>query len=225
MRLGLTGGFKNANVDAGAMRFDLETLSVDAYAGLRMGQAFLAGSAGLASDDYKDIRRGTGVGPIRHIAATRGESYGARLQGGVWFDMGGLAISPRAAVTWARTNVDGFFEEGAAAQLDYADRRLNGVTGEVTLRAESQMGGFGVYAEGGYRDMLDDGFDPVRVGIQGNPAQRLSRGGDNPFGGQALADVGIQGDWGPARISIGYKGRFGDSADSHMGAVRLSLPL
>lgn len=225
MRVGLAGGFKKANVEAGAMRFDLETLSIDAYAGMRMGQAFLTGSAGVASDDYKEIRRGTGVGPIRHIAATRGESYGARLQGGVWFDMGGLAISPRAAVTWARTNVDGFFEEGAAAQFDYAERRLNGVTGEVTLRAESQVGGFGVYAEGGYRDMLDDGFDPVRIGIVGNPARRLSRGGDNPFGGQALADVGVQGDWGPARVSIGYKGRFGDSADSHMGAIRLTLPL
>jgi outer membrane lipase/esterase len=27
------------------------------------------------------------------------------------------------------------------------------------------------------------------------------------------------------KVSIGYKGRFGDHADSHMAAVKLSLPL
>lgn len=225
MRMGIAGRVAQADVEAGPMSFEVQSLSLDVYGGLRMGQGFLAASAGVASDDYNDISRVTGVGPIRHIAATRGDSVGARVQGGVWFDMGGIALSPRAAVTWGRTNVDSFFEQGVAAQLEYADRRINGVTGEVTLRAESPMGPFRLYAEGGYRDMLDDGFDPVRVGIVGNPAQRLSRGGDNPFGGQALADFGFSGDVGPAQISVGYRGRFGDSADSHMGAIKLTLPL
>lgn len=224
-RFGLNGGFKRAQVDAGPSSFELDTMSIDVYAGLKMGQGFVTASAGVANDDYNNIRRFTGVGPIRHIASTRGDSMGARVQGGVWLDMGGIALSPRAAVTWGRTNVDTYFEEGAAAQLEYADRRIDGVTGEVTLRAESEIAGFRLYAEGGYRDMINDGFDPVEVGILANPAQPLARGGDNPFGGQALADVGFAGDVGPIQVSVGYRGRFSDSATSHMGGIKLSLPL
>ncbi len=79
------------------------------------------------------------------------------------------------------------------------------------------MGGFGVFGEGGYRDSLDDSSDAVRVGIAGNPAQVLSRSFDDPFGGQFLASAGVRATMGPVRVELGYRGRFGDQADSHMG--------
>ena len=29
----------------------------------------------------------------------------------------------------------------------------------------------------------------------------------------------------PVKITVGYRGRFGDHADSHMGGIQLKLPL
>jgi outer membrane lipase/esterase len=87
------------------------------------------------------------------------------------------------------------------------------------------MGGFGFFVEGGYRDNLDDSSDAVGTGIAYNPAKVLYRTVDEPFGGQILASAGVQGDWGPVKVDIGYRGRFGDKANSHMGGVTLTLPL
>jgi outer membrane lipase/esterase len=65
----------------------------------------------------------------------------------------------------------------------------------------------------------------VRVRIAGNSAQTLSRPFDDPFGGSFLASAGISGDLGPVKVQVGYKGRFGDNADSHQGGITLTLPL
>ncbi|WP_303703594.1 autotransporter outer membrane beta-barrel domain-containing protein, partial [Brevundimonas naejangsanensis] len=150
----------------------------------------------------------------------------ARLQGGMWFDMGGFALSPRVAVAWINTDVDGFSEQGPAAQYAYADRSVQATTAEIALRAEGGTERVRFYAEGGYRDSLSDDSDAVRTGILGNPAKVLARDVDLPFGGQVLAAAGIEGTiMERLKVSIGYKGRFGNHADSHMAAVKLSLPL
>ncbi|MBX9616457.1 MAG: SGNH/GDSL hydrolase family protein [Brevundimonas sp.] len=225
MRFGLAGSYRNAEVEAGPLGFELQTLAVDVYGGWRSDSLFLNVAAGAASDDYNDIDRISGLAPLVQTGSTRGFSAGARAQGGLWFDMGGIALSPRVAVTWASSDVDGYVEQGAAASYEYRDRSVTGVTGEVALRAEGEMGGFGVFVEGGYRESLDDSSDAVRVGIQGNPARVLSRAFDDPFGGSVLASAGIRGDLGPIEVEIGYRGRFGDHADSHLGGVTLTLPL
>jgi len=224
-RIGLAGSWRDADVTSGATSFDLQTLAVDAYGGWRSGSMFINVAGGLASDDYDDIKRISALAPIVQMGETRGTSVGARVQGGLWFDAGGIAVSPRVAVTWANSDVDGYYEQGAAASYEYRDRSVTGVTAEVALRAEGDMGGFAVFAEGGYRDSLDDSSDAVRVGIAGNPAQVLSRGFEDPFGGSILASAGVSGDLGPLEVEIGYRGRFGDHADSHMGGITLTLPL
>jgi len=224
-RIGLTGNARKADVDVGTLSFDLETFGVDAYAGWRSNNVFANVSAGAADDSF-DMERLTSLAPIVHTGATDGVSVGARAQAGMWFGTAGaLAISPRAAVTWASSDVDGFFEEGVAAQYAYQDRTVDGISAEATLRAEGDFSGYGFFIEGGYRGSLDDGFDPVRVGIQGNPAQVLVRDVDEPFGGQVLASAGVSGDWGPVRVDVGYRGRYGDQATSHMGGVKFTLAL
>lgn len=225
MRFGLTGSYRNADVSAGPTSFELQTLALDAAAGWRSDAMFINVAAGFASDDYNNIERVSALAPIIQTATTRGFSSGARLQGGMWFDAGGIAISPRVAVTYANSDVDGYIEQGAAASYAYRDRSVQGITAEAVLRAEGDMGGFAVFVEGGYRDSLDDNSDAVRVGIAGNPAQVLSRHFDDPFGGSVLASAGLSGDLGPLEVEIGYRGRFGDHADSHMGGITLTLPL
>jgi outer membrane lipase/esterase len=143
----------------------------------------------------------------------------------MWFEMGGLALSPRAAVTWATSDVDSYWEQGVAAQYQYEDREMKAISGEVALRAEAEMGRFALFAEGGYRDALNDSSDPVRVGLYNNPAQVLEREVEEPFGGQFLASAGVEGSVGPVKVSVAYRGRYGEHADSHMGGVQLRLPL
>ena len=226
MKFGLAGSYRNADVDAGSLNIDLDTFGIDIYGGWRSGDLFINAAAGAAQDDFNDISRLTSLAPVVHTGSTRGVSTGARLQGGMWFDMGGIALSPRAAVAWINSDVDGFNEQGVAAQYAYQDRSAQGTTAEIALRAEAGIDRFHLYAEGGYRDSLSDDSDPVRTGIVGNPAQILSREVEQPWGGQFLASVGIEGTvMDRLKVSIGYKGRFGDQADSHMGGVQLTLPL
>ena len=225
LRFGLAGAWREAEVDGGGHDFTLTSMGLDLYAGFRSGNVFVNAAAGISNDDFNDIERATQLAPIVHSASTQGVSKGARLQAGMWWDMGGLALSPRAAVTWVSSDIDGYYEQGVAAQYQYSDRTVEGVSAEITLRAEGDMGPFGFFAEGGYRDALDDSSEAVGVGIANNPAKVLMRDVEEPFGGQILASAGLTGDMGPFKVEVGYRGRFGDHADSHMGAVTFRLPL
>ena len=225
MRFGLTATLRNADVEAGAMQFDLRSYAIDFHAGWRSGSAFVNASAGASIDQYNDITRLTSLAPIVHIGETDGSSVGARIQGGIWFDMGGIGLSPRAAVSFVSTDVNGYTEQGVAAQYEYQDRTVQAASGEVSLRAEGGDEGFSFYFEGGYRDSFGDSSDAVRTRITANPAQILSREIEDPFGGSLIASAGIDADLGPVKMNLGYRGRFGDKADSHVGAITFRLPL
>jgi outer membrane lipase/esterase len=224
-RFGVAGTFRTAEVEAGPMAFDVETYAFDVYAGWRAGGMFVNATVGGSIDQYDEITRVTALAPIVHTGATDGGSLGARLQAGTWFDMGGIALSPRAAVSFVSTDVNGYVEQGVAAQYQYEDRTLQAASGEISLRAEGGGDGLNFWVEGGYRDSFGDSSDAVRVGIAGNPAQILEREFDDPFGGSLIASAGLKAGVGPGTVSIGYRGRFGDAADSHVGAVSFSIPL
>ncbi len=224
-RMGFTATYRMAEVEAGAMEFDVESWAFDAFAGWRSGSMFVNGVVGGSIDHYDDITRVTSLAPIVHSGETDGGSVGARLQGGVWFDMGGIGLSPRAAVSWVSTDVNGYTEQGIGAQYEYQDRTVQAASGEISLRAEGGGDGFTFYAEGGYRDSFGDSSDAVRTRITANPAQILSREIEDPFGGSLIASAGVDADFGPVNMSIGYRGRFGDQADAHVGAITFRLPL
>lgn len=225
MRFGFAGTYRTAEVEAGAMAFDVKTYAVDAYAGWRSGDTFINATAGGSIEHYDDITRVTSLSPIIHTADTTGGSIGARVQGGMWFDMGGIALSPRVAVNYVSTDVNGYIEQGPAAQYSYQDRTVQGTSGEITLRAEGGGDGMSFFVEGGYRDSLSESSDAVRTGIAANPAQILARNIDDPFGGSMIASAGVDTNFGPVKMTFGYRGRFGDTADSHVGAITFSLPL
>ncbi|WP_332655075.1 autotransporter domain-containing protein [Brevundimonas sp.] len=225
LRFGLAGTFRTADVEAGPMAFDVETYAFDIYAGWRSGAMFVNATVGGSIDQYDDITRATSLAPIVHTGDTDGGSLGARLQAGTWLDMGGIALSPRVAVNFVSTDVNGYVEQGAAAQYQYEDRTVQAASGEIALRAEGGGEGLNFWVEGGYRDSFGDSSDAVRVGIAGNPAQVLERDIGDPFGGSLLASAGVEADVGPGTMSIGYRGRFGDAADAHVGAITFRLPL
>lgn len=225
LRFGVAGTFRTADVEAGPMAFDVETYAFDAWVGWRSGNMFLGAAAGGSVDNYDDITRATSLAPLIHTGETNGGSIGARIQGGLWFDMGGIALSPRAAVSWGSTDVNGYDEQGFAAQYAYQDRTVQSGAAEISLRAEGGGEGLGFYVEGGYRDSFADSSDPVAVGIVGNPAQILEREVEDPFGGSLLASAGVEAEMGGGKLSFGYRGRFGDHGDSHVGALTYSISL
>jgi len=224
-RAGVAASWRTADVNAGPMSFNLDTYGFDAWLGWRSGDMFLNASAGGAIDKYDDIERVSALAAITQFGETDGGSVGARVQGGLWIDMGGIALSPRAALSYVSTEVNGYSETGAAATYRYADRTVAGVSGEVSLRAEGGGDGLSFYVEGGYRDSLTDNTDDVRTDIEGNTAHVLARTVDDPFGGSALASAGVETHLGPVKVALAYHGRFGDSADSHVGGISFSLPI
>ena len=225
MRFGLAGTFRTADVEAGPMNFDVETYALDIYAGWRAGDMFVNATVGGSIDHYDEITRLTSLAPVVHSGETDGGSVGARQQAGTWFDMGGIALSPRVAANFVSTDVNGYVEQGIAAQYQYEDRTVQEASGEVALRAEGGGDGMHFWIEGGYRDSFGESSDAVRVGIAGNPAQILERDVEAPFGGSMIASAGLEADVGPGKVTIGYRGRFGDEATSHVGAITFSLPL
>ncbi|TPW04319.1 MAG: outer membrane lipase/esterase [bacterium] len=224
-RFGFAATYRTADVQAGAMAFDVKSYAFDLYGGWRSGGHFINATAGGSVEHYDDITRVTSLAPIIHTGDTTGGSIGARVQGGFWMDMGGIGLSPRVAVNWVSTDVNGYIETGPAAQYSYQDRTVQAASGEIALRAEGGGEGMSFFVEGGYRDSFGDSSDAVRTGIAGNPAQILAREIEDPFGGSMIASAGIDADLGPVKMTVGYRGRFGDTANSHVGAISFSLPL
>lgn len=223
-RFGIGLGFDEGDIAAGRLGADVETVGLDLWAGWRSDAWFVNGVAGVSSDKFDDIARLTALTPVVHMGKTRAVTTGARIQAGTWLDMGGLSLSPRAALAWVSADMDGYAETGPAARHDVAQRTVEGITAEIALRLEGGGPAFGFYAEGGYRDLLRDDADAVGIGLAGNPAQVLATQFDNPLSQQAMVNVGIN-----ARLAerltldVGYRGRFAEVADSHVGMVGLSL--
>lgn len=226
LRFGLAGSYNGSDTDSATSSFDLESFGLDVYAGWRSNNVFVNAAAGASNEVFKDISRRTALAPVIHFGKTDGLSTGARLQAGAWFDHGGFALSPRAAIGWVKSDIDGYVEQGAAAQLAYEDRAVTATTGEVALRAEAGSGKFRFYVEGGYRDLISDDSDAVRAGLADNTAKVLSRQIDLPYGGEVLASAGLNGQLGERlKVTIGYQGRFGDQTENHIGGIRFTLPL
>lgn len=225
-RVGLAGSYRRSEVDAVTLKGDVDSFALDAYGGWRNEAMFVNLAVGGAQNNYRDINRLTTLAPIVHASSTDGTSLGARLQGGLWMGEGAWSLSPRGAVSWIATDVDGFNELGASADYAYQDRRLEAMTGELSLRAEYGAERFRFYAEGGWRESISDDSEAARTGLVGNTAKVLAEQVDLPYGSQALLNVGLEGRIGERlNVQIGYRGRFGDEFDSHLGGVRFSLPL
>lgn len=225
-RFGLAGSYRRSEVDAVTLKGDVDSYALDAYGGWRNEAMFVNLAVGGAQNNYRDINRLTALAPVVHTSSTDGTSVGARLQGGLWMGEGAWSLSPRGAVSWVASDVNGFNELGAAADYAYQDRRLEAITGELSLRAEYAAERFSFYAEGGWRDNISEDTEATRTGLVGNTAKILAEEVDLPYGSQALVNVGLQGRiMDRLNVQVGYRGRFGDSFDSHMGEVRFTLPL
>jgi len=79
------------------------------------------------------------------------------------------------------------------------------------------------WGEGGYRDVLSHDADDAIIGLAGNTATPQHIHAEDPDGGQALLGAGLATHWGPAEIAVGYRGRIGESYNTHQGGVEVTL--
>ncbi|WP_282009593.1 autotransporter domain-containing protein [Brevundimonas aveniformis] len=224
LRAGAALQMRTGDAEVGLVNFTAEGAALDAYLGWREGSFFVNAAAGYSWDQYEDIRRQTATPGIVAQSTTNGSSFGAKVEGGMIFDAGGLAFVPRVGVSWISTTVDGYVEENAfGAQHQINERNIDAVAGEVVLRVEGDMGGMSFWGEGGYRDVLSHDADDAIIGLAGNTATPQHIHAEDPDGGQALLGAGLATHWGPAEIAVGYRGRIGESYNTHQGGVEVTL--
>jgi outer membrane lipase/esterase len=225
LRGGATVSYSQGDEKAGPVAFKPRSYAIDLYGAWRGETLFVDGVAGVGRDDYQDITRVTGVGLLVNTAATHGWSYGAKGRLGARFDWNGMTVSPRAALSWSRADVDGYAEDGFTARHLIADRAVTALEGEATVRLDARLGDrFAGWAEAGYGGMLNYDADAVHVGLVDNTAQVLAREVDEPQGGHAVVNAGVEGRL-TDRLSLGlgYRGRLGGGADSNLGALTLKM--
>ncbi len=223
LKLGVQFGDARSTINAGALRFESDSASLDAYAGWRSGSLFVNAVGGAGIDDYKNIRRATAVTPLVNDGATQGWSGGVKVQAGLNLDMGSIVVSPRGAIAWSKGSVDGYDEDGMMVRQRIAGRDTNATTAEGSVRIEAPMGGrFSAYAEAGYRDYVSYSADAVKASLVGNTAQPLSTAVTKPDAGQTILSAGLSGQI-TDRLSLGvsYRSHSGGGNHEDMGALQL----
>jgi outer membrane lipase/esterase len=214
----------NSDVSAGPLSFRTVTESVDGYMGWRgEGGLFLNAAGGAGFDDFRNIKRVTEVAPLINTANTSGWTAGAKVQGGMYFDMGGISLSPRVALTYNHGSVDGYTESGLMVREGIADRTADAWSAEGTVRLDAPLGRhMGAYLEAGYRDYISYNADDVTVSLPGNTALPLSTNIGRPESGEAVINAGIHGEvMDHVDLGLGYQGRHGGNNSSDMGAITL----
>ncbi len=224
--LGGMFSFTSSDVEAGLQSFDSESVGIDAYLGWRSGGGlFINAQAGVGMDNYRDIERITMVPTVVNDSTTEGATVSAKLQAGWVFDMGSVAVSPRAAIGYVDNEVEGYTEDGELVRHVIGDRSIEAITAEASVRLEAGLGGpLSGYLEAGYRDNLEYDASLVSAGLANNPAMTLYNDVPEADGGMALIDAGLSADvMENLSLGVSYRGRIGDETESHMGRVSLNL--
>jgi outer membrane lipase/esterase len=222
--VGLLASISESDTDAGALSFETRSLGVDAYLGWRSGPVFVNTVFGGSVDEYDDVLRTTGVGPLVHTAdRITGSTISGKLQGGWRGEFGGLSVSPRAALSALRVEVDAYEEVGSAARQAIAARQVEALGAEASVRVEAPIGSaFKGHVEAGYGDYVSYDGD-VAVALVDNPAKPFVISEDGPGRGFLVA-AGVEGQvfggWG---LGVSYRGRFDEGSDSHAALLTLAL--
>lgn len=225
LRGGLQIGYSQSEVQAGALSFTTRSYSGDAYAGFRRDRLFIDLTAGGALDEYRDITRQTPVAPLRNEARAQGYQLGAAARVGMVYEFGGGRLTPRVGLDAFRAQVDGYREEGFMARHEIAEREINALAAQASVRYDTGFGeGLNGWVEGGYRGYLAYDGDDVTARLVNNTALPLRTSVDEPDGGVGFVSAGISGRlserW---TLSASYRGRFGSDYESSTGMLSVGM--
>jgi outer membrane lipase/esterase len=223
LTVGVLFSAAESDVNAGALRFEAGSYGADVYFGLNRGTVFANLVLGGSTDEYTDYQRSTGVAGISHDAdRINGSSYGGKLQAGLRLPFGGGTLSPRAALSAIRTEVEAYGENGPGARHAHSEHLIEAVAGEASLRYEPSFGGgYRGHLEAGYGDFLSYEGD-VETALVENTARALAARVDDPGRGVIL-DAGVRGPLiAGLELGLNYRGRFDDGSDSHAAMLRVT---
>ncbi|MDD3445731.1 MAG: autotransporter domain-containing protein, partial [Zavarzinia sp.] len=213
---------------------NLYSYALSLYGAVATGPFTLSGHIGYSLDRFRDIERGTGM-PQQPIAtgSPDGDSFFARLALAADMMMENLIIAPRVALTYARSHVDGFQEEGSNLfNFTVSSQEVTSLRGEIGVSArrlfESEIiGPFEAEAGLAWEHEFEDGDREV-LGVFPNGAEqfvqtRFEKADAMKLGlGLRFAfDTLSRG----AVLRLAYDGRIGSDGDDHLLSASLRVPL
>lgn len=214
----LSLGQSNADFAGGTGGYKMHDISGLGYALYHNGGGYLGGFAGFGQSNFTDVDRRIHLGAALRTEGGKadGTHLGGGLEGGWWFQAGGLQTGPFAHLEWQTVKVDGHAESGAnSTAMWFGRQQRDALIGSLGWRLQGhwQAGGTMLmpYAEVAWNH--DDKADPreVQAGLVGMPGS-FSLSGYVPDKTWASADLGLSAQFSSSVTGwLGYHGRFSDS--------------
>lgn len=187
-----------------------------------LGGGYIGGYGHYGHSNFDDIERNFQIGAarIRETGDTDGSHYGVGLNGGWWFDMGGVKTGPFAGVDWQDITVDNYRERGSdATAMWFGRQHRQAFVGRLGWRLQGhwQVANLVMapYAELAWnRDAKADATRRVSTGLNTMNGSFAIDGfaPDKAWGNVA---IGLSAELTPTVTSwIGYDGRFSDTSQS-----------
>ncbi|HEV2622509.1 MAG TPA: autotransporter domain-containing protein [Frateuria sp.] len=213
----LSLGQSNADFAGGAGGYKMHDISGLGYALYHNGGGYLGGYAGFGQSNFTDVDRRIRLGGALRSEGGKadGTHLGGGLEGGWWFQAGGLQTGPFAHLEWQTVKVNGHAESGSSSTAMWFGRQQrDALIGSLGWRLQGhwQVGGTMLmpYAEVAWNH--DDKADPreVQAGLVGMPGS-FSLSGYVPDKTWTSTDLGLSAQFGSNVTGwFGYHGRFSD---------------
>lgn len=119
--------------------------------------------------DYGKVTRTANLGPAYETASgeTEGAYWAARVGGGHNFALGNWTLSANAALTYEKTSLDGYNEQGAVLAIAYGDSSYDNLRGSLGLHLALTGGNYRFRPYGGAS--IDYDFFDKDVTIKAGP--------------------------------------------------------
>jgi outer membrane lipase/esterase len=136
--IGLAGNFTATNADLnGGASIDVDTLQAAAYISYATRQMFAEALVAYGHHDLDLVRPGV-IDTVR--SSTDANSFAAAARGAYLFDFGSLRAGPIAGLTYIRSRVDGYTENGdSLLTYNVSAQTIDSLVGNVGVQFRTQF--------------------------------------------------------------------------------------
>lgn len=234
--IGLMGGHNTGSFDYPGRTggFDTSLTSGTAYAFAYLGQTYFRATASYGSIDYSDIERSFDLykGRVTNYGDTDGSYAAASIKGGYEFELDRLTITPTAALTYQRIEVDGYSETGMDwAAFTFEDQTREAFFGSLGARVQTNISFVGIdilpWLGAAYHHDFDDGTRDIHAGINSAQGLHFSMPYDPNLEDWVTIDGGLRSQiLGSADVMLAGGVRLGDdNAENIWSSLTVTVPL
>jgi len=227
LTFGSSLAYETGDLSGTALKSDLTTVQLDAYALTRFGALFTGIEGGVSWDGFSKIARNTGFPTVDAGGSTQGKEYSIDATIGTHFELSGITLTPAARIGYVGLGIDGFVENAPILALQYSNQDATSGFYTARLRASTALFGplaFG-YAEGGYEGLFGTSQN-YTAQLYNNTAHAVTLSDDLNARG-FFAKVGVGGYLtGDIKLSGEYEISTDDGAGTiQSGRLRVTIPL